>query len=143
MKVKNILYKIMLAILLVLMLYVTYCSIFKIFNSAEDLSPVVIILGVIVIIFALISIKKLAGKIKEKKANIVAIVLCVIFFLGISIFGSLVTSVPTYDLSHIQREASLMVENGGTFENESYFSKYPNQAPVAILIYFIYNHKDS
>ncbi len=139
MKVKNILYKIMIAILLVLMLYVTYCSIFKIFNSAEDLSPVVIILGVIVTIFALISIKKLAGKIKEKKANIVAIVLCVIFFLGISIFGSLVTSVPTYDLSHIQREASLMVENGGIFENESYFSKYPNQAPVAILIYFIYN----
>ena len=139
MKVKNILYKIMLAILLILMLYVTYCSIFKIYGATEELSPIVIILGVIVAIFVLINIKKLAGKIKENKANLVAVILCIIFFLGISIFGSLVTSIPTYDLSHIQREASLMVENGGTFETESYFSKYPNQAPVAILIYFIYN----
>ena len=139
-KIKQNFYKIILFILFILISYVTYCSIFNIYSPREDFKPIVIILGMIVMIFTLISLKKLIDKVKlkEKNVNIIAIILCIIFFIILSIFGKNMNSIPTYDLTHIQTEAMTMLENGGKFVNEEYFAQCTNNVPVTIMIYYIY-----
>lgn len=131
-------YKVVLVLLFILLLYASYYSIFDIYQAGEELKPLVLIIGTIVLIFAFVNIKKIVKKVPEKKSNIVAIILCILFFVAMLIFGSLVTSIPTYDLSNIQREASLMLDNNGKFVSEGYFSVYSNQVSLAILVYYIY-----
>ena len=137
-KILNALYKAVLSILLVLVAYVTYCSIFNIFKSTVEINPVIIILGIIVTIGVFIGIKKIIDKISEKKANIIAVICIILFFVSLSIFGNKLTAISTYDLSNIIREAKLMLQNGGKFVTEDYFSVYSNQVPLTILIYYIF-----
>lgn len=137
-KAKNIFYNTILIILAVLLVYVIYCSIFNIYQKKADLSPIILIIGTGIVILAAINIKKIASKIPEKKVDAIAIILCILFFTGLSIVGSKITSIPTYDLSNVQREANIMLQNGGKFATEGYFAKYTNQVPIAILVYFIY-----
>lgn len=49
-KIKNNLYKVLLAIFFILMLYSTYCAIFNISKAPEELKPIVIVIGMIVLI---------------------------------------------------------------------------------------------
>lgn len=139
MKIKEILYKMILIGLLILVIYVTYDSIFKVYRMSENLVPIVIILGTIVMVFLMIRIKKLLCNISEKKADVIAIITCIVFLILLAVFGNLVTSVPTYDLSNIIGEVELMMKNGGKFVSEEYFARCTNQVPVTILLYYIYN----
>ena len=136
-KFKSIFYKAILVILFVFTLYVTYCSIFKIYEPAEELKPIIIMIGTIVAIFAFAGIKRLLNKVPEKKANLVAGIICIIFFIGLCIVGNVVKAAPVFDLSNIQAEIKVMLSNGGNFENIGYFAKYTNQIPLTILIYGI------
>ena len=138
-KVKSYLYKMILSILFILVAYVTYCSIFNIYNPSIEMKPIIIIFGIVTCIFVFIALKKIINKIDEKKSNIIAIILCILFFIGASILGSKMVAIPTYDLSDIQKEVQIMLENGGKFvDQENYFAIYKAQQPVAILIYYIY-----
>ena len=137
-KLKNFSYKIVLTILTIFVAYVTYCSIFKIFKSSVEINPIIIILGIIVTISVFIRIKKITHKIPENKADIIATICCILFFIVLSIFGNKLTAIPTYDLSEIIREAQLMLHNGGKFVTEEYFSVYSNQVPLTILVYYIF-----
>lgn len=135
-KLKKIFYKSILIILLVMAIYVAYCTIFNIYKSNQDLKPSILIIGTIVSLAFFIILKNRINKIKHIK--IIARILCVIFFIGMCIVGILVTSIPSTDLSLLIREGNIMLENGGTFESESYFARVPNQTPVTILIYLIF-----
>ncbi len=137
-KIKTNLYKIILAILFVLVAYVTYRSVFSIYNPSQEMKPIVIIIGTIVMLFLFISLKKLLNKFNKKQINIISIIMCIAFFIGLSVFGNTLTSIPRYDLSHIIREANIMLQNGGKFATQYYYGKYPSQAPLTILVFSIY-----
>ncbi len=137
-KIKNILYKVMLVILFILASYVTYCSVFNIYDSKEVLSPIVIILGTIVSICLFIALKKAFTKLQEKTSNKIAVIICIIFFIALIIFGKVVMAIPGYDAADLQQQAIKMLDNSGKFNDEEYFSIYTNQVPATILIYYIY-----
>ncbi len=141
-KIKNIFNKIILIILFLAILYITYCSIFNIYISRVverlDLKPLVIVLGVIVLIFLFIKLKKIFHKVKEEKSNLIAIIITIGFFGLLCLAGYVMTSIPTYDLPDVQREALWMLQNNGEFTNNTYFSMYTNQIPLTILVYYIY-----
>ena len=136
-KVKNIFYKTVLTILIIFVGYVTYCSVFKIYQPKETLNPMVIILATILMILVFTQLKRILKKVPQKYSNYIALGLSIIFFVGMSVFGNLVTSIPTFDLSNVIREANIMVQNGGKFATEEYFSVYSNQVPLTILIYYL------
>lgn len=137
-KVKKISYKSILLILSVLVIYVCYCSIFNIYGAQEELSPIVIIIGTIITILFLIQIKKIISKLKPKYINIIAVIICIIFFILMSILGNIFSENPSTDLSNIIAEATKMLDNGGHFESEGYFARYTNQTPIAIFVFLIY-----
>lgn len=138
-KLKNTFYKSIQIILLILVAYTTYCSIFNIHKPGEKLEPLVIILGVALLTVVFIRINKIFTKIEEKRSDIIAAALCVIFGIGCVIFANYITSIPTYDLPSILCEAEMMIQNGGNFVTEEYFAKYVNQTPITVFMYYIYS----
>lgn len=138
MKFKNYFYKIIIIVLFIVVTYVTYCSIFNIYMSKEDLKPFILILGTIVMIASFIRIKKYLKKIPENKSDIIAIIVSVSFFIMLAVFGNKFSSIPTYDLSNVIKEATYMIHNGGKFVTEEYFSVYSNQIPITVCIYYIF-----
>lgn len=138
-KFRNIFYKVMMIVLLIMSSIATIGALGNFYQTTSDrLSPVVIILGVVVLILFFISIISWIRKISDKHVNIIAIILCGLFFIALSIFGSRFMVIPSYDLSHVQRELMLMMENGRVISNITYFAKYTNQIPLTILLYYIY-----
>lgn len=137
-KFRTYCYKIICSILLIFVIYVIYFAIFNIYQVSENLKPIVILLGAIVGIMFFITLGKVLDKINRKTINKIAICICIIFFLGMSIVGVALNSIPSTDLSMIIREINIMVNNGGKFVSESYFARVTNQTPIAILLYFIY-----
>lgn len=137
-KIKKNSYKLILIVLLIMVCYSTYRSIFDIYKPSIELSPIIIIFGILVFIFTFINLKKLISKIKENKANLIAVCICISFFIALSVFGNIFTSIPTYDLSNIIGEVEIMMQNGGKFVTEEYFARCTNQPPVTILVYYIY-----
>lgn len=138
-KFKNIFYKVMMVLLLIMSLIATSGALFNVYKTTKDhLSPIVIILGVVVLILFFISVSSLIKKISDKKKNIIAIILCILFFVALSVFGIKFTIIPSYDLLHVERELMLMMEDGTVISNTAYFAKYVNQVPLTILLYYIY-----
>lgn len=137
-KLKNVLYNVILISLIIMVSYVIYRAIFDIYQPIENLKPIVIIVGTITLIMVLITIKKLINKLNKKQIKILAIVITILFFIGLCIFGNILTSVPTYDLSRVINEVNNMLDNSGKFTPDGYLAKYTHQIPVAIMIYGIY-----
>ncbi len=137
-KIKKYAYKIMLIILFILVSYVTYCSIFNIYELKGQLSSIVLLLGTVISIGLFISLKKVFDKLQNKTLNKIAIGICVVFFIALIIFGKFIMAIPGYDAASLQQQAIKMLDNGGKFNNEEYFSIYTNQVPATILIYYIY-----
>ena len=123
-KIKNISYKAILIILLVLMVYVTYCSIYKIYNATEILQPFVIIIGIIVMSMFFVKINKKINTLTKNQIMIMAIIICILFFGAMTIWGMNFKSMPYFDLDQIIGEADLMLKNGGHIETKEYFAKY-------------------
>ena len=140
MKFRNYFYKIIIIVLFIVVTYVTYCSIFNIYMSKEDLKPFILILGTIVMIASFIRIKKYLKKIPENKSDIIAIIVSVSFFIMLAVFGNKFSSIPTYDLSNVIKEATYMIHNGGKFVTEEYFSVYSNQIPITVFIARLFLH---
>lgn len=138
-KFKNIFYKAMIVVLLIMSSIATIgalCNFYQ--TSSVRLSPFIIVLGVGVLIFFFIGIYSLIKKINDKYINIITAILCISFFMALCIFGNKFSIIPSYDLSHIQRELMLMIENGKEITNVGYFAKYANQVPLTIILYYVY-----
>lgn len=138
-KFKNIFYKVMMIVLLIMSSITTIGAICNFYQTTSDrLSPLVIVLGVVVLILFFISFYSVIKNFSDKCNNVIAGVLCVLFFITLSVFGSKFMIIPAYDLSHVERELMLMMENGPVISNVGYFAKYANQVPLTILLYYIY-----
>lgn len=138
---KNRIYKIILIITAIILIYVTYCSIFNIDNAEQDMKPIVLIIGTITCILFFINIKKYIEKISEKKLNIFFIILCICFFIALNILGSKFIPVQLYkdNVSYILR-----------YENLGHFSIIINASFIIITFIFVYlsikeltNYKDA
>lgn len=136
-KIKKISYKAILIILLVLMVYVTYCSIYKIYDATEILQPFVIIIGIIVMSMFFVKINKKINTLTKNQIMIMAIIICILFFGAMTIWGMNFKSMPYFDLDQIIGEADLMLKNGGHIETKEYFAKYANQIPLMLLVFYI------
>ncbi len=138
-KFKECTYKVMIIFSILVSIIATVSAIGNFYQTTDEiLNPVIIIIGVIVGFYFFSRIFKMLGKVSEKKIKIIAIILTIIFFISMSIFGIRHLIIPTYDLSHVERELSLMMENGPIITNAGYFGKYTNQVPLTIFLYFVY-----
>lgn len=132
-------YQLLIIFMIIASLVAVVGALFNIYPSTTDvLNPVIIILGTLVGIYLFKCIFKLLDKIDEKKLKKAAIIINIIFFICLVIFGITHLIIPSYDLSHIERELGLMMENGPVITNEYYFTKYTNQIPLTIFLYFVY-----
>lgn len=138
-KFRNIFYKVMMVLLLIMSVVATVSALGNLYPTTSDyLSPIVIILGVIVLLLFFIRLHSLIKKIGDKKKDIISIIICILFFIGLSLFGIKFSIIPAYDLSHVERELMLMMQNGKILTNIGYFAKYTNQVPLTIILYYIY-----
>lgn len=138
-KFKSVFYKVMMVDLFIMSLIATVGALGNFYQTTNDtLNPLIIIFGVIVLILFFMGLSNIIKKISDKNKNIIAVILCIIFFVVLSIFGSKFMVIPSYDLSHVQRELMLMMQDGKVISNVGYFAKYTNQVPLAIILYYIY-----
>ena len=136
-KLKTFLYKGVLVVLTIFMIYVTFCSIYNIYSPIYELKPIILIIGTIVLLYFFYTLKKITNKISKRNCNICVAIISIIFFILFIIVGNSVKSYPKADLSNITKEVKVMLKNGGRVEDTWYFSMYSNQIPLLTFIYYI------
>lgn len=138
-KIKECAYKIMIIFSILTCIVATVSALGNFYQTTDEvLNPLIIIMGVIVGFYFFIRLFKLLDNVEEKKLKRIAIIITIVFFISLSLFGIRHLIIPTYDLSHVERELNLMMNNGPIITNTSYFGKYTNQVPLTIFLYFIY-----
>ena len=137
-KIKSYIYKIILVMVFLLVVCSTYFSVFNIYQAHANLTPIVIGIGVLAMTLIFIALRNIIRNMSEHTSNIVAAVMCILFFILMCVFAIFLNTVPSSDIAYLRNEGQLMLQNGGVFESEDYFSRYSYQTPVAILVYFIY-----
>ena len=130
----SISYKIIIAILIVLFSYITLVSAF--YGLDQNLSPIIVILGTIITFFLFKFIYKQIQKLSSKKIKIIAIIISILFFIGLLLVGLLLPISSVTDLSHIIEYVNRMFSLDSLTITGSYFSKYTNQVPLLIFAYF-------
>lgn len=130
----SISYKVIIAILIVLFSYITLVSAF--YGLDQNLSPIIVILGTIITFFLFKFIYKQIQKLSSKKIKIIAIIISILFFIGLLLVGLLLPISSVTDLSHIIEYVNRMFSLDSLTITGSYFSKYTNQVPLLIFAYF-------
>ena len=130
----NISYKVILAILIVLFSYITLVSAF--YGLDQNLSPIIVIIGTIITFFLFKFLYKQIKKLSSKKIKIIAIIISILFFIGLLLVGLLLPISSVTDLSHIIEYVNRMFSLDSLTITGSYFSKYTNQVPLLIFAYF-------
>lgn len=130
----SISYKVIIAILIVLFSYITLVSAFYGFD--QNLSPIIVIIGTIKTFFLFKFIYKQIQKLSSKKIKIIAIIISILFFIGLLLVGLLLPISSVTDLSHIIEYVNRMFSLDSLTITGSYFSKYTNQVPLLIFAYF-------
>ena len=133
-KFLSISYKVIIAILIVLFSYITLVSAF--YGLDQNLSPIIVILGTIITFFLFKIIYKQIQKLFSKKIKIIAIIISILFFIGLLLVGLLLPISSVTDLSHIIEYVNRMFSLDSLTITGSYFSKYTNQVPLLIFAYF-------
>ena len=129
----NISYKVVICLLIILFAYITIVSAF--YGIDQNLSPLVVILGTIVTFFFFKWLSKKLDKLSNKKIKIMAIILSIIFFIGLLLIGIFLPISSVTDLSHIIEYVNRMISENNLTIAGSYFSKYTNQIPLLIFTY--------
>ena len=129
----NISYKVVICLLIILFAYITIVSAF--YGIDQNLSPLVVILGTIVTFFFFKWLSKKLDKLSNKKIKIMAIILSIIFFIGLLLIGIFLPISSVTDLSHIIEYVNRMISENNLTITGSYFSKYTNQIPLLIFTY--------
>lgn len=130
----SISYKVIIAILIVLFSYITLVSAF--YGLDQNLSPIIVIIGTIITFFLFKFIYKQIQKLSSKKIKIIAIIISILFFIGLLLVGLLLPISSVTDLSHIIEYVNRMFSLDSLTITGSYFSKYTNQVPLLIFAYF-------
>lgn len=135
---ENFIYRGILILLAVFLSYSLFYSIYAIYDIAEKLQPIIIIIGSILCILFFLSMKKIIDHFHITSRKIIVFFLVFFFLIGLLLFGIHHIYIPLFDLSILQKEVTSMLENGGHFINVVYYAQYYNQVPITILLYFIY-----
>ena len=130
----SISYKVIIAILIVLFSYITLVSAF--YGLDQNLFPIIVIIGTIITFFLFKIIYKQIQKLSSKKIKIIAIIISILFFIGLLLVGLLLPISSVTDLSHIIEYVNRMFSLDSLTITGSYFSKYTNQVPLLIFAYF-------
>ena len=130
----SISYKVNIAILIVLFSYITLVSAF--YGLDQNLFPIIVIIGTIITFFLFKFIYKQIQKLSSKKIKIIAIIISILFFIGLLLVGLLLPISSVTDLSHIIEYVNRMFSLDSLTITGSYFSKYTNQVPLLIFAYF-------
>ena len=130
----SISYKVIIAILIVLFSYITLVSAFYGFD--QNLSPIIVIIGTIITFFLFKFLYNQIKKLSSKKIKIIAIIISILFFIGLLLIGLLLPISSVTDLSHIIEYVNRMFSLDSLTITGSYFSKYTNQVPLLIFAYF-------
>lgn len=133
-KFLSISYKVIIAILIVLFSYITLVSAF--YGLDQILFPIIVIIGTIITFFLFKIIYKQIQKLFSKKIKIIAIIISILFFIGLLLAGLLLPISSVTDLSHIIEYVNRMFSLDSLTITGSYFSKYTNQVPLLIFAYF-------
>lgn len=137
----NGIYKYFLIFMLLLWIFISWSSIFNIYPTMGndiELSSLVIMLGVSLVLLFLVFIYRKIILYSEKMHNKIAFFLCIFSFIILCVWGLTHKVLFTYDLNHIVDEVYVLLNNKNHIVGDSYyFSLYPNQIPLFILIYFI------
>ncbi len=126
-------YKVIIGILMVFFLGITVTC-FS-YGLDQDLSPVIVILGTIITFLIFKYLNKKLTKLSDKKINIIALILSVLFFVGVLLIGIFLPISSVTDLSHIIEYVNRMFSENSLTITGSYFSKYTNQIPLLIIVY--------
>lgn len=129
----NICYKAVMWILVVLFFMITVVSAF--YGIDDNLSPLIVILGTIIVFFLFKWIYKKLDKLSDKKIKLIAIILSILFFIGLLLVGIFLPISSVTDLSHIIEYVNRMISEGSLTITGPYFSKYTNQIPLLIFVY--------
>lgn len=135
-------YKIVLIFMLIIWGYITFSSVFNIYpafdNDTIKLSPIVLFIGVSSLISLLYILLNKFSKNSDKKNNIIALILCIVFFILMCVWGLRYQTIFTYDLNHIEDQVQVLLNNKSMSIGASrYLSVYPHQMPLLMLIYFV------
>ena len=133
-KFLNTSYKILMFVLALIFFYITIVSAF--FGINDHVSPIVVILGAIITYFLFKKIYQKLDKLSNKKIKIFAIVLSLLFFIGLLLVGLFLPISSVTDLSHIIEYANRMISENSLTITGPYFSKYTNQIPLLLLAYY-------
>lgn len=129
----NTSYKIVMCLLVILFFYITIVSAF--YGINDNVSPLIVILGTVVLFFLFKLIHKKLDQLSDKKIKIIAIILSVLFFIGLLLVGIFLPISSVTDLSHIIEYVNRMLSENSLTITGPYFSKYTNQIPLLIFVY--------
>ena len=129
----NVSYKVIICILMIIFFYITVVSAF--YGIDQKLSPLIVIIGTIITFFLFKFIYKKLAKLSDKKIKIIAIILSILFFIGLLLIGIFLPISSVTDLSHIIEYVNRMMSENSLTITGPYFSKYTNQIPLLIFVY--------
>ncbi len=132
-KFLNVSYKVVMCILIITFFYITVVSAF--YGIDQNLSPLIVIIGTIITFFLFKFIYKKLAKLSDKKIKIIAIILSILFFIGLLLIGIFLPISSVTDLSHIMEYVNRMMSENSLTITGPYFSKYTNQIPLLIFVY--------
>lgn len=140
--IKNKAYKILSVIMLLIWGFITYSSIFNVYQIrgfyGKPVLPLLIVLGIIVLLLMLVMIYKKIENYNEKIHNKIALIIIGISFIVLLCFSLTYQAITTYDLSHIVDQVKMLLNNHTHIVGDNnYFSVYPNQIPLFVFVYFM------
>ena len=131
-------YKLLCMIMLVLWGGLILLTLNYIIPSTSIASELIVLIGVIVYLLFLLFIYRKLEKATSKTCNVIALVITIISFIILVTWGLTHYSLPPYDLCHITDLVKILFHNENHIIGEfAYFSKYPHQIPIFILVYFV------
>ncbi len=111
-------------------------TLFCVNRSYNYLNPVILISGTILYLFTLKKVYKIIKERLINKKRIIILVLLIIQFILLFISTRLIHSIPKVDLLHILTGINSL-HNTGSLINIEYFSVYPNNRFILLVLNFI------
>ena len=109
---------------------------FYVNRSYKYLNPILLIIGSILYIILIHKIYKFIINISDEKKKKISILLIILQFILLLISSFIISSTPKVDLIHILTEINSL-NNTNQILNSNYFSVYPNNRFLVILLYSI------
>lgn len=111
---------------------------FYINRSYKYFNPILLIIGSIIYLFLIFRLYKIIQNLNSKKKKMICILLLFFQFVLLCISTRLIHSIPKVDLVHILTGINSLKDKGFLINNE-YFSVYPNNRFILIILYYLSN----